>query len=103
MEDDMRKIGKIEEVDIYFDKYMENNSFLMGRKSREPRQSGLMFVPVENMQNIEGIPFPNMNDEDFQKQLSAERLSADVDFMIGSTEDLEKYKQALLLYRERKQ
>ena len=67
MEEGIRNIGKIEEVDIYFDKYMEDNSFLMGRKK------------------------------------SANVKLTDVDFMIGSTKDLEKYKQALKLYKERKQ
>jgi hypothetical protein len=62
MEEGIRKIGKIGEFDIYFDKYVEDNSFLIGGKGGESQQY----------------------------------------FMIGSTEDLEKYKQALLLYREQR-
>ena len=98
MEEGIKKIGEIEGISLYFDKYVEENNFFMGKKSRGNYQSGLVYmpyIPCLDMKKSEDVPLPDFNDKDLP-----ERLSADVDFIIGSTMNIEKYKKALKLYRK---
>jgi hypothetical protein len=93
MEEGIRKIGEIEGVNLYYDKYVEENNFLMGKKSKS-QNSGLMYMPYLTQEDVERQPKETFE----QRQLE---VKTDVDFIIGSTEDLEQYKKALELYRKR--
>jgi hypothetical protein len=89
-EQGIKKIGEIDGVNLYYDKYVEENNFLMGKKGKS-NNAGMLYMPYISQ---EETPVQ----EDLQE---AEVKNTDVDFIIGSTEDLEKYKMALELYRKR--
>ena len=94
-EQGIKKIGEIDGINLYYDKYVEENNFLMGKKGKS-QNSGLMYMPYLSQEQIKEQP-----QQDFNERLQVETLNTDVDFIIGSTEDVEKYRQALELYRNR--
>jgi hypothetical protein len=100
MNEGIRRLGKIDTVDIYFDQYIEKNNFIFGWKGNTPQESGMIFVPYESMKDCEGVPLPDVNDPKEQGVLIKR---TDVDFMIGSSEDFEDYKKALALYMKQQE
>jgi hypothetical protein len=95
MEEGIRKIGEIEGVNLYYDKYVEENNFLMGKKGKN-QNVGLIYMPYLTQEDIE-----KQARETFEERQQVETQNTDVDFIIGSTEDIEQYKKALELYRKR--
>jgi|ERR1035437_242563 hypothetical protein len=94
MGEGIKKIGEIEGIGLYFDEYVEENNFFMGRKSKEEYKSGLVYMPYLGKISEDISPLPDIK-EDLPK-----RLPADIDFIIGSTMDIEKYKKALKGYKK---
>lgn len=92
----IKRIGEIDGVILYFDKYVEKNNFLMGRKSKD-QNAGLMYMPYLSQVDMKET---TVQQEDFNERLSTEQLSTGTDFIIGSTMDIEKYKKALEQYRK---
>jgi hypothetical protein len=70
----------------------------MGRKSKGEYKSGLVYMPYLGKISEDVPLFPDIK-EDLPERLST-NISTDVDFIIGSTIDIEKYRQALKLYRK---
>jgi hypothetical protein len=95
---EIRKLGKIEDIDIYYNHYIEKNHFYLGWKGKVPQESGMIYIPYQDMKNCEGIPLPDVNDD--QGEFVTIKVREEIDFMIGSSEDFEDYKKALKLYRE---
>ena len=92
-EEGIKKIGEIEGVALYFDEYLEENNFLMGRKSKGEYKSGLVYMPYLGKISENVSPLPDII-EDLPERLST-NIPADIDFIIGSTMDIEKYKKAV--------
>jgi len=97
---EIRKLGNIGKVDIYYDQYIEKNSFFFGWRGDTPQESGIVFVPYEGMKSCEGIPLPDVNDPK-EKEVLIKRTG--VHFMIGSSEDFEDYKKALVVYMKQQE
>jgi len=96
MNEGIRELGKIEDIDIYYDQYMEKDNFIFGWRGNTFRESGIIFVPYESMKNCEGVPLPDINESIKEEVLIKNRSG--IHFMIGSSEDFEDYKKALVLY-----
>ena len=92
---EIRKLGKIGTVDIYYDQYVEKNSFLIGWRGSTPQESGMVHMPYEGMKNI-----PDVNNPKEKMELTKR---SGVHFMIGSSEDFEDYKKALVLYAKQRE
>jgi hypothetical protein len=92
--DGIKKIGEIDGIKLYYDEHVEENNFLMGRKSKD-RNSGLMYMPYVPV--IDSEEPKESKEQDFNEKLSND----DINFIVGSTEDIEKYKKALELYKKR--
>jgi len=95
MGEGIRKLGNIGPVDIYYDEYIEKNNFFFGWRSTPTQEAGMILVPYESMKDCEGVPLPDVNDPE-EKELLIRK--GGVHFMIGSSEDFEDYKKALVLY-----
>jgi len=90
MSESIRRLGKIGSVDIYVDKYIEKNSFFFGWRGDTPQESGMIHVPYISMEE----PLPDINDPKEKVRIK----NRTVHFMIGSSEDFEDYKKALVVY-----
>lgn len=95
---EIRKLGKIEDIDIYYDQYIEKNNFFFGWRSTPVQEAGMILIPYENMKDCKSVPLPDINDLKENEVLINTR--GEVHFMIGSSEDFEDYKKALKSYRE---
>lgn len=92
---EIRKLGKIGTVDIYFDEFIEKNSFFFGWRGNTPQESGMIFLPYESMKEI-----PEVNNPEEQRVLIKR---GNIHFIIGSSEDFEDYKKALALYMKQQE
>jgi len=96
---EIKRLGKIEDIDIYYDQYIEKNNFFFGWRSTPIQEAGMIFIPYQDMKNCEGVPLPDVNDPELKNSLLL-NTRGEVHFMIGSSEDFEDYKKALKSYRE---
>jgi hypothetical protein len=85
MESEIIKLGIIDNISIYFDKYQSKTEFLLGRKSKEVESIGYVFIPNENWNT------PNENFIEARNKKS-EIENVDINFIVGGNDDLEFYK-----------